>query len=150
MTRWGISYADHIAIREKFGFAPFKAFDEQRYSAGYRLIPFNLTFSEWWELWQTSGQWKNRGRGTRLSYVMARLGDSGPYAIGNVRIITMGENMVEYHSLHGKLDVEKVKVIRTHYKAYDKHSNMSAFATRYGVSREAIRDVLSYKTWTHV
>jgi hypothetical protein len=55
---------------------------------------FLLTFEEWFEIWEKSGHLHERGR-CRGQYQMARKGDKGPYAIGNVKIITVTENRLE-------------------------------------------------------
>jgi hypothetical protein len=73
------------------------AFKSQRSSATKRGIRFLLSFDEWWKIWQASGKWEQRGR-LAGQYVMARFGDSGPYAANNVRICTKGENYDEYIS----------------------------------------------------
>jgi hypothetical protein len=64
----------------------------QRNSAGQRGIQWAITFPEWVGVWERSGKLAERGRG---SYVMARNGDVGPYAVWNVRIITHSENSKE-------------------------------------------------------
>jgi hypothetical protein len=51
---------------------------------------FNMTFPEWWKVWQDSGKWELRGRGK--GYCMGRFGDTGPYEVGNVYITTIGKN----------------------------------------------------------
>ena len=69
-------------------------FNAQRAQAKKRGIAFELSFTEWLSLWENSGKYQVRGQG-RGKYVMARNGDTGPYAIGNVRIITNTENVKE-------------------------------------------------------
>ena len=59
-----------------------------------RNIPFLLTFEQWLEIWKQSGHLHERGR-HRGQYVMSRFGDTGPYSIDNIRIITVGENHAE-------------------------------------------------------
>ena len=59
-----------------------------------RGIEFNLTYEEWWSIWQKSGQWENRGC-KRGQYVMSRYNDVGPYAVGNVFIQLQEENRRE-------------------------------------------------------
>lgn len=59
-----------------------------------RNIPFELTFEEWWDIWQKSGKWEQRGR-KRGQYVMSRFNDVGPYAINNVEIKTQEDNFRE-------------------------------------------------------
>lgn len=70
-----------------------RAFTRQKVNAVMRGIEFAMTFAEWWSVWQQSGHWHERGRGQ--GYVMARNGDSGPYAIGNVHICTQSQNSKE-------------------------------------------------------
>jgi hypothetical protein len=66
----------------------------QRCKAAERGIPFQLTFGQWFGIWAASGHMHERGfRGHE--YCMARINDAGPYASGNVRIITVFENRYE-------------------------------------------------------
>lgn len=66
-------------------------FAQHRRDARARAIEFSLTFKQWLRIWRRSGKYELRG--TKLGqYVMARIGDVGPYAIGNVKIITAAEN----------------------------------------------------------
>ena len=58
----------------------------QRQSARNRKITWNLTFDEWWDIWQQSGHWNNRGV-HKGQYCMSRIGDVGSYEIGNVFIL---------------------------------------------------------------
>jgi hypothetical protein len=76
---------------------PYKKYMEQKHRARGRSIDFLLTFEEWWDLWDQSGNWELRGRGTG-KYVMARFGDKGPYAIGNVHIVPHIDNVREMHA----------------------------------------------------
>lgn len=69
---------------------------QHKTNAARRNIPFLLTFDEWRMLWEASGHWHERGKG-RGRYCMARRGDTGPYAIGNVRICRNDENGVEQY-----------------------------------------------------
>lgn len=63
-------------------------------NARQRRVAFLLTFDEWWAVWEASGKWEQRGA-RKGHYVMGRLGDIGPYAVGNVRICTHSENNAE-------------------------------------------------------
>jgi hypothetical protein len=66
-------------------------YNVQKHSAvKKRNIPFEITFEEWYQIWLDSGHWEERGRG---GYVMARKGDKGPYAVGNVDIKHHIDNM---------------------------------------------------------
>ncbi len=70
----------------------------QKHYAKARGILFLLTFEQWWEVWQDSGHWHERGplphqfcmaRGT------AQQPDIGAYEMGNIRIITNAKNRGE-------------------------------------------------------
>ena len=69
-------------------------FHSHKGNAKVRGVPFLLSFDEWRTLWLDSGKWSQRGA-RRGQYVMARYGDRGPYAVGNVRICLSGENHQE-------------------------------------------------------
>ncbi|MCK1403596.1 hypothetical protein IVB45_01465 [Bradyrhizobium sp. 4] len=71
-------------------------FCSQRSAAASRGIGFALTFSDWLAVWIASGKLLKRGR-HRGQYVMARMGDRGPYAIDNVEIIPHAENVRQFH-----------------------------------------------------
>lgn len=62
--------------------------------AKHRDIPFNLTYEQWWDIWQQSGKWEQRGRGLG-QYVMARYNDIGAYEVGNVHIIEASQNKMQ-------------------------------------------------------
>lgn len=72
--------------------SPYKKFYLQRYRAGQRGIEWKLTFDEWWAIWTASGKWEQRGIYDG-QFCMARHGDIGPYAVGNVEIITGNANV---------------------------------------------------------
>jgi hypothetical protein len=78
---------------------PFQKFGTQRKHSRHRGIQFLFTFQEWMTIWEQSGRWHERGRG-REEYCMARFGDTGPYAVGNVKIITNYENNIEVRRVH--------------------------------------------------
>jgi hypothetical protein len=73
-------------IKEKFW--------SQRTKAKHRGIEFNLTFEEWWDIWQKSGKWEERGC-RKGQYVMSRKNDIGPYEVENVFIQTCTQNCLE-------------------------------------------------------
>ena len=66
----------------------------QKAGAKRRGVPFLLTFEEWWDIWQQSGKWEQRGR-YRGQYVMSRYADKGSYEVGNVFIQTVEHNVRE-------------------------------------------------------
>ena len=66
----------------------------QKACAKRRGIDFKLTFEEWFDIWKRSGHFAQRG--CRIGeYQMARHNDAGPYAVGNVKIVTSGQNWAE-------------------------------------------------------
>lgn len=69
---------------------PEGKFLDQKVGARQRGIEFNLSFEEWWELWEP--HWSERGLG---KMVMCRDNDEGPYELGNVRIDTQANNNQE-------------------------------------------------------
>lgn len=72
------------------------AYMHQLRSAEHRVIEFNLTFPEWWGIWESSGRWAERGRG-KGRYCMARKGDVGAYAVGNIEIIKHEQNSADFY-----------------------------------------------------
>lgn len=98
MRTLGMTYAEYQAHIAEFGTergSPLNRFRMQKHSAKDRGIEWAMTFKEWWTLWSGSGKWAERGRS---GYVMARNGDVGPYAIGNVYICTSSENILDYYA----------------------------------------------------
>ncbi len=71
---------------------PHKAFARHVHGAAQRGIPFEMTFEEWWGIWEPH----YHKRGVRADqFVMCRTGDKGPYAVGNVRIDSPKSNVRE-------------------------------------------------------
>lgn len=73
----------------------WRAYKSHEYHARHRGILFLLSFEEWLHIWEASGKLLSRGT-HKGQYVMARYGDSGPYSVENVRIITNSENTREW------------------------------------------------------
>ena len=80
---------------------PKGIYSVQKRKAKQRGIEWLFTFDEWWELWQASGKWEQRGP---QGYVMCREGDTGPYSSANCRIDTCQNNAKENYS---KLGIDK-------------------------------------------
>lgn len=79
---------------KRYAQSPRGKYKQQRDNAKARGIPWELTFPQWCEIWEESGHWDERGNFDE-GYVMARNGDQGPYAVGNVRIARHVENVAE-------------------------------------------------------
>lgn len=67
-------------------------FTIQRAQAKARGVAFALTFEQWSNLWLQSGHWDRRGRNPG-DYCMSRKNDSGAYALGNIEIVPVDENL---------------------------------------------------------
>jgi len=88
MARWRTKNPN--ASKEYYRSRPRKsAFDRQKANAKRRGIEFLLTFAEFCEFW--GSDFSSRGRGN-ADLCMARFGDAGSYAIGNVVKLTNAEN----------------------------------------------------------
>lgn len=72
---------------------PRGKFSIQKRKAKQRKIPWELSFEEWWSIWEQSGRWDERGPND--GYVMCRDMDTGPYAVDNVRIDSASNNRRE-------------------------------------------------------
>lgn len=70
----------------------WRAYARQKRNAVTRGVIFDLTYDEWLSVWQDSGKLSDRGRGLG-KYCMSRVGDAGPYAVGNVFIQLFTDNV---------------------------------------------------------
>lgn len=79
---------------------PKGKFITQRANAKRRGVDWQLTFEQWWEIWEKSGKWGQRGTDAK-QYCMCRKHYLGPYSVDNVEIKTMMSNssyvMKRYH-----------------------------------------------------
>ena len=62
-----------------------------------RGVEWHLSFQEWYDWWQATGHYHERGPRAN-QYCMARIGDVGPYALDNIKCITNRENVLEARS----------------------------------------------------
>ena len=79
---------------------PRGQFSIQKRKAKQRKIEWLLSFDEWWEIWQGSGKWEERGD-SRGKYCMSRHGDQGPYSVENVYINQFELNTKESYERNG-------------------------------------------------
>ena len=70
---------------------PKGIFSVQKRKAKQRKIGWELSFDDWWSIWQESGHWESRGRNAD-DYCMCRIGDKGSYKVGNVFIAKNRQN----------------------------------------------------------
>lgn len=108
-ANFGCSYAELLSLNDgRRGWTArsrAKAFLDQRRNAAVRGIEWRMTFPEWCLVWSKSGKWDCRGR-TADRYVMARRQDFGPYAVWNVYITTLAQNVADYQAELKKRGVE--------------------------------------------
>lgn len=125
---------------------------QQRSNAAKRGIPFTLTFDQWLTIW--GDKLRRRGR-CASCLVMARSGDSGPYAIGNVKILEGQQNTAEAESLlprgqnHHQATVTEAKV-RKIKAALLSGDRMADIARELRVSYRVVEHIKSEHSWRHV
>lgn len=71
--------------QRKYKSTPRGKYIAHKINAKQKGIAFEISFDEWWEVWQKSGFWSQRGN-KKGDYGMLRIGDTGPYKSGNVFI----------------------------------------------------------------
>lgn len=117
----GMSRSDAHAIRDaeiaKGLPDPLTTYTQHRNNAKRRGIGFELSFADWWAIWASC--YHNRGRNYG-QFVMARFGDQGAYAVGNVEIKTNTANIKEHHGLD---EDEVARADRTFGVACYKHAH---------------------------
>jgi hypothetical protein len=69
---------------------PKGRYNAQKQTAKWRGVEFNMTFDEWWSVWEP--HWDRR---EQEDLCMCRTGDKGAYEVGNVRIDTRVNNVKE-------------------------------------------------------
>ncbi len=131
------------------------AYNGHKSGAKRRGVPFLLTFEEWLYIWDKSRHWEDRGnRGGQ--YGMARFGDIGPYAVGNVEIITCNENMRRKESVKGSKQIqskltEKIVIrLRKEYLKGSANRGLNVLSIKYNVSMRTIWMAVNRRTWKHV
>jgi len=69
-------------------------YDDQKWMAKCRGIEFKLTIDQWVNWWEANlgDDWLKKRGCKSGQYVMARIGDKGPYALGNIECITSNQN----------------------------------------------------------
>lgn len=103
MKKYGMLPAEFKLVQQNqdsAGISPWTRYIHQRNHAKHRNIEWNITFTEWWTVWEQSGKWSERGVGH--GYCMARYNDTGAYKINNVSIITGDENSSEFLTRYWK------------------------------------------------
>jgi hypothetical protein len=71
---------------------PCTIYARQKAMAKIRNIEWDITFQEWYSVWEQSGKYAERGKG-KGKYVMSRVNDIGAYKLGNVFIQLNTDNV---------------------------------------------------------
>lgn len=128
---------------------------QHKHGAKTRGIGFEFTYEQWVAWWKKhlGPDWfAKRGVATD-QYVMARFGDTGPYAVGNVRCTTGAQNRREGVLRQGrgyaKLTEEQVRVIYLAVKSGPRGTAMR-MAERFKVTDRTVRDIAGKLTWSHI
>ena len=137
---------NHGLTRKNFVSIPVdarKAFRQQKQNARMRGIEWAMRLAEWWQVWQESGMWEQRGRG--YGYCMARHGDTGSYHPDNVYICTCAQNSSDQYnwntseSIGGRSRMKK-------YTFRGESMSVRDLARTAGISEQALRQRL-YRGW---
>jgi hypothetical protein len=81
------------ARQKKFYTTDHGKYQRAKNNALQRGVEWLFDESSWLKVWKDSGRWKDRGQAPG-KFQMARLGDCGPYADWNVRIVRMESNAI--------------------------------------------------------
>ena len=100
------------AALKRYSLTPKGKFHQHKQNARRRGVPFLLTFEEWVTVWFESGHFDERGNKTASGYVMARFGDEGPYALGNVEIVPHRVNVAERNILQALRAAERKRTLQ--------------------------------------
>lgn len=92
LRKYGVAFADYRVISSADAVRPYS---QQRKNARDRGIEWHFTLGSWWRCWQDSGKWSLRGRAAD-KFVMARIGDAGPYSPANIYFTTLAGNTGDY------------------------------------------------------
>lgn len=148
------------------------AYSQQKWMATKRGIAWKLTFEQWYDIWEKSGRWNERGRKFG-QYVMARYGDVGPYSVNNIHIITNVENNKERKftpevlkrmsdlKLGNTLNVGDkngqatitnalAKKIKTEFQKNPKRGRIAELSRRYKVKYGIVYVIATGRGWKHV
>lgn len=96
-----------------------QAFITQKDNAKKRKIEFCFAYEEWVAWWEANlgPDWFKKRGCRRGQYVMARNGDKGPYAAGNVRCVTTEINKKE-QAANGLSGIKKGQMVgEKHHQA---------------------------------
>lgn len=95
----------------KYARTPRGKYVRHKQNARRRGVGFELTFAQWWHIWDMSGKWLLRGN-RRGKYAMLRIADAGPYSVANVYIARVEVNTAECNrTRHQPMDQRSVQAV---------------------------------------
>jgi hypothetical protein len=101
-------------------------YQSQRTLAKARGIPFHFSYEDWVVWWLDSGCIKHRGSGAS-KYCMARIGDVGPYELGNVRCLTNSQNSKDLQR-SAESNAKRSATLKKYTKTQQHRARLSAAA----------------------
>lgn len=99
--KFGCGYSEYLELRDHAD-KPIASYVDQRNNAKRRGVEWRMNLVQWWTIWQRSGRWSERGRGSQF-YCMCRKDDVGPYSIDNVFIGKFRWNSSDHPNKKGDL-----------------------------------------------
>jgi hypothetical protein len=128
-------------------------YHDHKWNCKVRNIEFSFTLDEWIKWWELhlGPDWVSlRGR-RKGQYVMARIGDVGSYAPGNVKCVLCEDNHSEMKDNGGSLPGEMnpnakltEKIVRSIYFA---DGTLEEVAKRFGTSIMTVSQIRHRQTW---
>jgi hypothetical protein len=97
---------ESLKRKQVFSNPDLRRYKVHRTNAKQRGIAFEISYDDWLRWWKDSGHYHERGN-KRGQYVMARIGDVGPYRIGNIVCLQAQVNSVAAHI--GKTRSDEIK-----------------------------------------
>jgi hypothetical protein len=173
IKEYGMPYHEKEQINRENKDA-LKRYKQQKYNALARGKGWKLLFREWWDIWQESGLWDQRGCGIG-KYCMARYCDDGDYELGNVFIQKFEQNSQDsqfdrdddVYNYYESISAETAEVIEEQDKAKQmaekrvilekrmsidelraklKHMNLASVARATGLTRHQVAGVANGTT----
>lgn len=95
LNKWGCTFEQWKSLRsmhKNFHLTPIARYIQHRSNVRREGITWDITLWDWWNIWNDSGKYNERGRG-KNGYCMTRKEDKGAYTKDNVYITTISDNL---------------------------------------------------------
>lgn len=132
-------------VRQVYKNSPRYKYNQVRANAIKRGIPWEFSFEEWFDIWQQSGHWEERGP---VGYVMCRKGDTGGYNKENVYIATQEQNLADAWT-NGRRIVPRRAILTEGQvrEIKDSVESLKVLGNRYGVHISTISKIRTGVNW---